>query len=409
MVKSHIGKTCPYCQFPIKQDSEVVQCPSCKVPHHRECWQDNGGCTTFGCNETTSRLVEGERLDVSFDDILGQQAAAAHKGGTNKLLVGALVTAIVVIAVLGGYIIMGINEQVISPDPKRTDTGGPDQPDYSVFDDLGADYYIDYDNGTIPIGDLPIGTRIIDPSWEWEFRTGSNYTLEAGDETKPVTWIIVAKDHYDGLDPHVTLLSEELIGKHIFDNSTGRSCKFDEYGYNHWGDSGTANATKGLRPWLNSTGIHLGEGFYNEFSEDFKSVVITTTLPNYKFDTSETGNLYSTLDGVFIPSATELGAKTDRFTHQIGEVYSYFKEGIDTDRIAYIGDESLRYWTRSPVRGADPAKVWYINVRIVDICGRISPFSVAIYYVCGSHSHHPVGVRPALNLKSGILVSETKN
>ncbi len=26
-----------------------MQCSVCKVPHHRECWEENGGCTTFGC------------------------------------------------------------------------------------------------------------------------------------------------------------------------------------------------------------------------------------------------------------------------------------------------------------------------------------------------------------------------
>ncbi len=45
---SYIGKICPYCQYPIKQDSEVTVCSACKVPHHRECWEENGGCTTFG-------------------------------------------------------------------------------------------------------------------------------------------------------------------------------------------------------------------------------------------------------------------------------------------------------------------------------------------------------------------------
>ncbi len=42
MVSSLIGKTCPYCQFPLKADSEVVQCSSCKMPHHRNCWAENG-------------------------------------------------------------------------------------------------------------------------------------------------------------------------------------------------------------------------------------------------------------------------------------------------------------------------------------------------------------------------------
>ena len=84
----HIGKTCPYCQFPIKQDSKAVQCPSCKVPHHRDCWEENRGCTTFGCHETIYRPVEGERPKVLFDDTLGQQAAAAYEVGTYKMLAG---------------------------------------------------------------------------------------------------------------------------------------------------------------------------------------------------------------------------------------------------------------------------------------------------------------------------------
>lgn len=43
------GKSCPYCQFSLKQDSEVVVCRDCNIPHHKECWDQNGSCTTFGC------------------------------------------------------------------------------------------------------------------------------------------------------------------------------------------------------------------------------------------------------------------------------------------------------------------------------------------------------------------------
>ncbi len=48
MANIHFGKPCPYCQFPIKQDSEVIVCIECKIPHHKECWEENDGCTTFG-------------------------------------------------------------------------------------------------------------------------------------------------------------------------------------------------------------------------------------------------------------------------------------------------------------------------------------------------------------------------
>ncbi len=46
-----VGKTCPYCRFPIKAGEAVTVCPECGVPHHADCWQENGGCTTYGCRQ----------------------------------------------------------------------------------------------------------------------------------------------------------------------------------------------------------------------------------------------------------------------------------------------------------------------------------------------------------------------
>jgi len=36
---------------------------------------------------------------------------------------------------------------------------------------LKADYMIDYREGSIPLSDLEIGARVVDPTWYWEFRT----------------------------------------------------------------------------------------------------------------------------------------------------------------------------------------------------------------------------------------------
>ena len=46
---AEIGKTCPYCRFPIKIGAPVAVCDACKTPHHQDCWQENGGCTSYGC------------------------------------------------------------------------------------------------------------------------------------------------------------------------------------------------------------------------------------------------------------------------------------------------------------------------------------------------------------------------
>ena len=48
---SLVGKTCPFCKTDIKEGDEIIVCPSCNTPHHKECWGENKGCTTFGCSE----------------------------------------------------------------------------------------------------------------------------------------------------------------------------------------------------------------------------------------------------------------------------------------------------------------------------------------------------------------------
>ena len=47
-----VGKVCPYCRFPIKAGEAVQICPSCGEPHHLDCWQENGGCTVYGCRSS---------------------------------------------------------------------------------------------------------------------------------------------------------------------------------------------------------------------------------------------------------------------------------------------------------------------------------------------------------------------
>lgn len=44
-----VGKTCPFCQTPIKPGQQAITCSHCGISHHAECWQSNQGCTTYGC------------------------------------------------------------------------------------------------------------------------------------------------------------------------------------------------------------------------------------------------------------------------------------------------------------------------------------------------------------------------
>lgn len=232
--------------------------------------------------------------------------------------------------------------------------------------------------GTIPasangetkqLKDLPTGSIVYDPSWKWEHKTGEGYT--GSGTTKPVEWIIVAKDHTGYPTNSVTLLSNELIAKYTFDNSTNRG---SEYGSNHWGNSGNPNATAGIRPFLNTS-------FFNTFSQNFKNIILETNLENKDYS----GNSYTSKDKVFLPSEKELGGNN---TPIIGTDWGYFND--NNSRIAKIGSDNWYYPTRSPYSGSSNI------VRNVGSGGSFGSNSNA--------NHSSSGVRPALNLKSDTLV-----
>jgi len=250
-------------------------------------------------------------------------------------------------------------------------------------------YFIDYESGEIPVGELPIGSRLVDITWQWEFRTDSNYTGPGKIES--VVWIIVAKDHYEMKESHITLLSDELIGKYCFDLQK-KWWGLGKVGDNQWGMSGATNSVRGLRPWLNSNGIHKGDGFYAAFSQNFKNIVILTTLPNRRWDR---GKYYHTRDYVFIPSSTELGDSDHRGTYPIGSAFPYFAGSQRELRISQLNSEDWYYWTRSP--GKQSVEDNYVK----------SIFKDGEFFNYSSTTYSDDGIRPALNIKSEIRVSES--
>jgi len=61
----YIGKKCPFCKTELKETDEIVRCSSCRMPHHKDCWIANNGCTTFGCLGT---IDCPDPLEDSFED-----------------------------------------------------------------------------------------------------------------------------------------------------------------------------------------------------------------------------------------------------------------------------------------------------------------------------------------------------
>jgi hypothetical protein len=43
------GQTCGVCQFPLEDDEERTLCSHCGLSFHAECWEQNYGCSAYGC------------------------------------------------------------------------------------------------------------------------------------------------------------------------------------------------------------------------------------------------------------------------------------------------------------------------------------------------------------------------
>ena len=47
-----VGKSCSICGMGILSNDTIVFCPCCSLPYHYECWEENGGCGSYGCKAT---------------------------------------------------------------------------------------------------------------------------------------------------------------------------------------------------------------------------------------------------------------------------------------------------------------------------------------------------------------------
>ena len=85
-MEDYIGKICPFCKTEIKEGDSVKVCPACGIPHHESCWEENKGCTTFGCSEQHYEEQHTNPTDVcqNCGAPLGDGQAFCPKCGTPK-------------------------------------------------------------------------------------------------------------------------------------------------------------------------------------------------------------------------------------------------------------------------------------------------------------------------------------
>ncbi len=63
-----IREICGVCQCPIEDDEldERMTCDRCELPFHQECWEENLGCSAYGC-ENVNVLKVGADITIDAD------------------------------------------------------------------------------------------------------------------------------------------------------------------------------------------------------------------------------------------------------------------------------------------------------------------------------------------------------
>ncbi len=57
---------CPFCHDEFAASSEErVTCAGCGTPHHADCFAENGGCSSLGCERAVARLAGGAEVPVA--------------------------------------------------------------------------------------------------------------------------------------------------------------------------------------------------------------------------------------------------------------------------------------------------------------------------------------------------------
>lgn len=92
------GPICSVCQWPVEPQQSMQRCDECGALYHRECWQENGGCGSYGCTQV------GVASPASTDEPAGElelSAAGVRTAASPLPLAAAVLGSIVGVLTFG--------------------------------------------------------------------------------------------------------------------------------------------------------------------------------------------------------------------------------------------------------------------------------------------------------------------
>ena len=250
------------------------------------------------------------------------------------------------------------------------------------------------------------------------------------EDAQPIVWTIVAKNHqctpaYP--ENAITLHATEILDLRCFDakepsnsNSDRRASGNNRYSVSNldqwlnkdaaggawYSPAHSADHSPDTTAGTGSYGTQYATrpGFLNGFTDDEKAAILSTTIRVVK-PITDGGSYEDIARKVFLPSTTEVGLDNENNIPE-GTAWGYYTS--DTARIGYVTQQCFSNTLSSAKPSSkNTACDWWLRtprysfpdyVRNVRMNGTLS-------YVFAFHGD--LGVRPALNLSSSLLVSDS--
>lgn len=250
------------------------------------------------------------------------------------------------------------------------------------------------------------------------------------EEAQPIIWTIVAKNHVSTPaypSNSVTLHAAEILDLRCFDAEEPSNSNSDrqKHGNNRY-------SVSNLDQWLNKdaaggawySAAHSADhspdttagtggygtqyaarpGFLDGFTDDEKAAILSTTIRVVK-PSIDGGSYEDVVRKVFLPSTTEVGLSNENSIAE-GAAWGYYTS--NTARIGYVTQQCFSN-TPSSSKPSSKTTAWYWWLRTPRYSGANSARGVnsagSLYNYNAYNGSN--GVRPALNLSSSQLVSDT--
>ena len=239
----------------------------------------------------------------------------------------------------------------------------------------------------------------------------------------PIAWVIGDKNHTGFPASSVTLVAERMLTLKCFDaTESGGGNSRESYGNNRYiyanirqwlNKAGTGWYTRqhsydrppsNANVWSNYNEYDAEAGFKTGFSAEFLAAILPTTLIVAK-PSCDGGGSETLTDGIFLLSMAEVGLGSENGIAE-GSVLAMFSDNNSRKCYPTTQAVSNSEYTNSSLSASQPWWWWLRSPDAGNGCIACFVYMDGARSSGGAYNGH-WGVRPALNLSSEILVSDT--